>query len=161
MRIILIIVSIILIISCKPGFHDSMVTKIEIFERNETKYFMNTSLRALRNSKRQKPLEFEMRRRNVFGKAYVQVYPDQIIHRNFPLGKDSIQSNVLNIIDSLKVRGLYNFSDSTQLEFWHKDEYVILYRNKLYNRTDVIINSDTKQVIRNWKYFTFKLTGGG
>jgi hypothetical protein len=137
-----------------------MVTRIEIFEKNETKYFKNTSLRALRNSKKQKPLAFEMRRRNVFGKAYVQVYPDQIILENFPLAKDSINLDVLNIIDSLKVRGLDNFGDSTQLEFWHKDEYVILYRNKPYNRNDVLKNTIPKQVIRNWNYFTFKFTGG-
>lgn len=155
MKVYFIVIIILINFSCRQSLQDAMLKKIELFERNETKYFENTTVEALRNSPKQKPLEFKMRRKDVLGYAIFQATPDHIIFKNFYY--DSIQLDVVRVIDSLKIRGLYNFNEKTQLEFYNQDEYVVLYRESPYNKTVTIETSKPQEVIRNWKYFTFKL----
>lgn len=157
MRFYCFIVVVFIVTGCRQDLHDSMVERIKMFERNENRYFENMMVTPLRNAKRQNPLEMSIHRKGVFGKAYIQVSPDHIILRNFPHGHDSIQLDVVQLLDSLKIRGLSNFGDSTELEFWHKQDYVVLYRVNPYRRLDVFRNSTTKEVWKSWRYFTFKL----
>lgn len=142
-------------LGCKQSLQDSMLNKIETFERNETKYFTNITLHALRNSKKQKPLEFQMFRKDINGYAVFQVTPDRKIFRNFP--HDSIQLDMVSVVDSLKIRGLYNYDEKTQLEFYYQDDYVILYRKNLFNRKAECERSKPQEVIGDWQYFKFKI----
>ena len=96
-----------------------------------------------------------MHYKNRFPSAIIQSYPEYKIFRNFQ--RDTIGTEVIKVIDSLKIRGIYNSGDTTQLEFWHDDEYVILYRNKSYKNVVYYKNRKRIDVVKNWKYFSFQL----
>jgi hypothetical protein len=54
---------------------------------------------------------------SVFGNAIIQVHPKHIIYDNFPLGRDSIELDLVSIIDSLEVRGIHNSGEKPNWNF--------------------------------------------
>lgn len=155
MKLYFILGSIVLLLSsCKPSLIETSKDKIQIFERNELKYFKGIHVRTLRNYKKADPIEMEITADSVFGNAIIQVHPDHIIFKNFPTSRDSIQLDLLATIDSLQVRGIHNSGDQTHLEFWYKDDYVYLFRRKPWLHQG---SGEVTSVIGDWKFFTVKL----
>ena len=143
--------------NCKPSLEEISLGKIKIFERNEMRYFKGIHARPFRNYRKKDQIEMEVTIDSVFGNAIIQVHPKQRIYENFPLGRDSIQLDLVSIIDSLEVRGIHNFGDNTQLEFWYEDDYVILFRKNPDSRRGVCGETIPVPVIGDWKYSTVKL----
>ena len=141
-------------LSCKPSLIDTSKDKIQIFERNELKYFRGIHVRTLRNYKKQDPIEMGITFDSVFGNAFIQVHPDHIIFKNFPTSRDSIQLDLLATIDSLQVRGIHNSGHQTHMEFWYKDDYVYLFRRKPWLHQGA---GEVTPVIGDWKFYTVKL----
>jgi hypothetical protein len=123
-----------LLSNCKPSLNEISPGKIKIIERNEIKYFKGIQARTLRNSMNQDQIDMEVTIDSVFGNAIIQVRPKHIIYDNFPPGRDSIHPDLLSIIDSLQFRGIHNSGDKIQLEYWYKDDYVVLFRRNPYAR---------------------------
>jgi len=142
-------------ISCGDNLNREIIKRIQIFERNEAEHFNEVSLQILRQSRNHELAEFEMRYKSKFGYARIQTFPKQIIFENFP--NEPIDTLVLKVIDSLKISGLYNYGTETQLEFWDKNEYVILYRNSPYKRKKIWKTKSIVKVEANWNYFKFDL----
>lgn len=161
MKIFFTIACLLFLCSCQQSLQEAILEKIEIFERNEQQHFKEILLYALRNSRRQDPLEFVIQKKDVLGKAIIQIHPEQIIHQNFPRISDSIQLDIVRVIDSLEIRELYNMEAGTHLKFWYNDQYVVLYRGILHDRIEAYEPATpVQEVIRDWSYFTFKLKSG-
>ena len=142
---------------CKKGLRDTAIHKVEIFEKYEEQYFQGINLHALRNRIKQEPLEYELRYQNRFGKAIFQIRPERKIFLNFP--QDSIGTGLLKVLDTLQIRAMYNINDATQLEFWHGDKYVILYRDRPYSKLSDYRGTQPTALANNWKYITCDLRG--
>jgi hypothetical protein len=140
---------------CKPSLQQEIIKKINVFERNEKEYFEDIYLEVIRDGKYRKQLEYIVRYRNRDGRAIIQAKPKQIIYQNFI--EDSIQMDFVKVVDTLNVRHLSNFNDTTHIEFWYDDDYVVLYRNYPIYRKSVYDKKRQFEVINDWRFFTFKL----
>ena len=74
MKLCFILASIVLLLSsCKPSLIETSKDKIQIFEKNEIKYFNGIHVRTLRNYKKANPIEMEITADSVFGNAIIQI----------------------------------------------------------------------------------------
>jgi hypothetical protein len=153
----LIILLQLLLLSCGQSIDQLIYKKILIYERHENEYFKDVSLELLRRDS-QNPLEYEMRRKGAHGKARFQVRPDKFIYSNFHSPNDTIGTKCLSIIDSLDIRALYNSGDTTEMEFWVKDNRVILYRVSPLRAGFKQHLSMPIVVLDNWAYFSIRRT---
>ena len=140
---------------CSESLNHKAADKIRIFEQYEDEFFDGISLQILRHNPN--VVEFEVRKIGVPHRAIVQVQPDRIIFDQFRPPYDSISIEMLDVVASMQIRGMYSYDSIVPLEFWHEQDYVILYRNRPYNRLDIFQNSTPIHVKGDWDYFTFDL----
>jgi hypothetical protein len=141
MKFICLLIFLITIGCSKPELSNEISNKIDLFIKNEEKYFENIGIRSLARGANQKsPLEFEVTKPQKPSHAIIQTKPEMRILKNYY--SDSLTIEFVRAFAELGLTNFYNYDSGIQpiltskpitlLEFKFDRDRIIVFRGGPY-----------------------------